>query len=306
MQKSKNKLEQELHYVKMEEHQLGDELESTLESERKEFEQHLIDMQHKMKKEMIQKNQELEESLYQLKSEMEMLMNKVEEQARLIDSGREKIKSQQKDLELKDQQYANKVQKLEEEYKTKTFSKLVETTGNLAPDNVYRSKIIPKIDEDKTAVKIEENQSSVSTVKSSPKTTLDERPISRYRNEGPIAPKLATFDGKSEWKPYYLQFIHIANKYNWDTQQNTRPLSIQTDFKLLADKLNQRFGNKDIPYTIRRQLQDVRQNDDEMIDEFAERVQEMATDGYIDTPEHVAETISVDAFLKGCTDKKAA
>ncbi|CAG2215849.1 unnamed protein product [Mytilus edulis] len=176
---------------------------------------------------------------------------------------------------------------------------------------------------DKTAVKTEENRSSASTVKSTPKTTLDERPISRYRNEGPIAPKLATFDGKSEWKPYYLQFIHIANKYNWDTQQkldklieclrekalkffSTRPLSIQTDFKLLADKLNQRFGNKDLPYTIRRQLQDVRQNGDEMIEEFAERIQEMATDGYIDTPEHVVETISVDAFLKGCTDKKAA
>ncbi|CAG2219646.1 unnamed protein product [Mytilus edulis] len=44
-------------------------------------------------------------------------------------------------------------------------------------------------------------------------------------------------------------------------------------------KLNQRFGNKDLPYTIRRQLQDVRQNGDEMIEEFAERVQEMATYG---------------------------
>ncbi|CAC5399678.1 unnamed protein product [Mytilus coruscus] len=43
-----------------------------------------------------------------------------------------------------------------------------------------------------------------------------------------------------------------------------------------------------------------------MIGEFAERVQEMETDGYIDIPEHVVETISVDTFLKGCTDKKAA
>ncbi|XP_071145025.1 myosin-11-like [Mytilus edulis] len=323
MQKYKNKFEQELHYVKIEERQRCEELESTLESERKEFEQHLLDMQHKMKMEAVQKSQELEESFYQLKTEREMLMNKVEEQARLIDNDREKIKSQQKELEVKDQQHATRVQKLEEDYKTKTFSKLVETTGNLAPDNVYKSKIIPKVDADKTAVKIAENKSSVSTVKSTPKTTLDERPISRHRNEGPIAPKLATFDGKSEWKLYYLQFIHIANKYNWDTQQkldklieclrekalkffSTRPLSIQTDFKLLADKLNQRFGNKDLPYTIRRQLQDVRQNGDEMIEEFAERIQEMATDGYIDTPEHVVETISVDAFLKGCTDKKAA
>ncbi|VDH98510.1 Hypothetical predicted protein [Mytilus galloprovincialis] len=141
MQKYKNKFEQELHYVKIEERQRGDELASTLESERKVFEQHLTDMQHKMKKET-----------------------------------------------------------------------------------------------------------------SIPKTTLDERPISRYRNEGRIAPKLATFD---------------------------------------ADKLNQRFGNKDLPYTIRRQLQDVRQNGDEMIDEFAEREQKKATYDFIDTPEHVVDTISV-------------
>ncbi|CAC5378212.1 unnamed protein product [Mytilus coruscus] len=70
--------------------------------------------------------------------------------------------------------------------------------------------------------------------------------------------------------------------------------------------MNQRFGNKDLPYTIRRQLQEVRQNIDETIEEFAERVQEMATDGYgPNTPENVVETISVDAFLKGCSDKKA-
>lgn len=32
----------------------------------------------------------------------------------------------------------------------------------------------------------------------------------------------------------------------------------------------------------------------------------MATDGCLNTPEHVVDTISVDAFLKGCSDKKAA
>ncbi|CAC5368489.1 unnamed protein product [Mytilus coruscus] len=117
-----------------------------------------------MKQEMVQKSQEHEESFYQLKSEREMLMNEIEEQARIIDSVEKKIKSKPKELEFKDQQYATKVQKLEDEYKAKTFSKLVETTGNLAPDNIYKSKMIPKIDENKTAVKIEENQSSMSTV----------------------------------------------------------------------------------------------------------------------------------------------
>ncbi|CAC5389362.1 unnamed protein product [Mytilus coruscus] len=182
MQKSKDKLEQELQYVKSEEHQRYGEIESTLETERKEFQQHIMDMQHQMKQEIIQSRQKHEESFCELKAEREMLMNKIEEQARIIDN---------------------------------------------------------------------------------------DRSSSRYRNEGPVAPKLATFDGKSEWKPYYLQFIHIANKYNWDKQlkldklieclrdkalkfYSTRPPSTQDDFRLLSDKLNQRFGNKDL------QLQDVR------------------------------------------------
>ncbi|CAC5410873.1 unnamed protein product [Mytilus coruscus] len=75
---------------------------------------------------------------------------------------------------------------------------------------------------------------------------------------------------------------------------------------MLVQKLSQRFGNKDLPHTIRRQLQEVRQFVDESIEEFSERIQELATDCYLNTPENVVDTIAVDAFLKGCTDKKAS
>lgn len=91
----------------------------------------------------------------------------------------------------------------------------------------------------------------------------------RHRNDGPVPPNLSVFAEKSEWKPYYMQFNHIANKYNWDKQQrlnrlieclrdkalkfvNTRQDSIQKDYDILVQKLNQRFGNKDLPHTIRR------------------------------------------------------
>jgi len=70
--------------------------------------------------------------------------------------------------------------------------------------------------------------------------------------------------------------------------------------------MNQRFGKKDLPHSIRRQLQDVRQNLDESIEEYTERVQEMATYGYIDATEDIIERMAVDAFLKGCIDRKAA
>ncbi|VDI68079.1 Hypothetical predicted protein [Mytilus galloprovincialis] len=92
-------------------------------------------------------------------------------------------------------------------------------------------------------------------------------------SSGPSPQRLPCYDGKTEWKPYYMQFIHFSNRYKWDSKQrldrlieclrdkalkfySTRPLSVQNDFVLLSEKLNQRFGNKDLPYTIRRQLQE--------------------------------------------------
>lgn len=67
----------------------------------------------------------------------------------------------------------------------------------------------------------------------------------------------------------------------------------------------QRLGNKDLPHSIRKQLQDVKQNVEESIEELTERVQEMATDGYSEATEDIVELMAVDAFLKGCNDKKA-
>lgn len=114
----------------------------------------------------------------------------------------------------------------------------------------------------------------------------------RHRNDGPVPPNLSVFAEKSEWKPYYMQFNHIANKYNWDKQQrldrlieclrdkalkfvNTQQDSIQKDYDILVQKLNQRFGNKDLPHTIRRQLQEAKQLFDESLEDFSERVQEI-------------------------------
>jgi hypothetical protein len=42
----------------------------------------------------------------------------------------------------------------------------------------------------------------------------------------------------------------------------------------------------------------------ESIEELTERVQEMATDGYSEATEDIVELMAVDAFLKGCNDKK--
>ena len=141
--------------------------------------------------------------------------------------------------------------------------------------------------------------------------------------KGPAPPKMSTFDGKSDWRPFYTQFTHIASRYKWTDQQrldklieclrdralkyfSSRPAEDQDSFKKLSAKLDERFGKKDLPHIIRRQLQDIKQDPDDSIEEFADKVQEMTTDGYPDTPDNCRQTVAIDAFLRGCQNKQAA
>ena len=87
---------------------------------------------------------------------------------------------------------------------------------------------------------------------------------------------------------------------------SSRPENVQKDFKLLCQKLRERFDKKDQPHIIRRQLQEIQQNTEETIEEFAERIEELSTEAYPDTPDFFRNTITIDAFLRGCTEKRAA
>lgn len=70
--------------------------------------------------------------------------------------------------------------------------------------------------------------------------------------------------------------------------------------------MNKRFGCKDEPATVRTTLQQVKQKEEETLEEFAEKVHELASDGYPGAAEDVIETIAIDAFLRGCQVKRAA
>ena len=81
--------------------------------------------------------------------------------------------------------------------------------------------------------------------------------------------------------------------------------TIQESYILLRDKFRQRFGHKDEPVTIRQQIQHLKQNEDESLEEFAERMHSLATDEYPATVGDMVETIATDGFLKGCSNKQA-
>ncbi|VDI19471.1 Hypothetical predicted protein [Mytilus galloprovincialis] len=147
------------------------------------------------------------------------------------------------------------------------------------------------------------------------KSGVNYKPPSTPDKYGPSAPKLAIFDGKSDWRPYFLQFSTIADRYKWTDEQrlfkliellrdralkyySNRVKSLQANYKLFCQKFNEKFGKKELPHILRRLLQDLRQENEENLRDFAERAQELAVDGYPDTPEKFAETLATDAFFE--------
>ena len=155
------------------------------------------------------------------------------------------------------------------------------------------------------------------------KTNVNSSGHGQNRPSGPTPPKMGTFTGKEEWRHYFLKFCHITNKYEWSDQDRldklieclrdralnlftTRPKFVQNNYKLICKKMEERFGCKDLPQVIRRQLQELRQFPEEQLEEYAERAQYLAVDGFPGTSDDFLQIVATDAFLKGCHDKRAA
>ena len=73
-----------------------------------------------------------------------------------------------------------------------------------------------------------------------------------------------------------------------------------------CDCLNNRYGRKDPPHTLRHQLQSIKQLVDEDLESYAERVQQLAYDAHPDALDQTIQDAAVDAFLRGCKEKRAA
>ena len=85
-----------------------------------------------------------------------------------------------------------------------------------------------------------------------------------------------------------------------------RELRIGNDFRLLKEKLSRRFGAKGAPITVRRGLQFISQEENESLEEYSQRVHFLVMDGYTGAREKTIEHLSVEYFLRGCLDKRAA
>ena len=134
---------------------------------------------------------------------------------------------------------------------------------------------------------------------------------------------MSTFDGtgKPSWESFIYQFERTANRRNWRNKRKTgrlidcskdialeyaRKVNKDDDYDSLRKKMKRRFSKKPEPVTARRQLQYVRQQEHESLEDFAHKVYVLALDGYEKCDDDAIEDIATEAFLRGCKEKEAA
>ena len=142
----------------------------------------------------------------------------------------------------------------------------------------------------------------------------------------PPPPKMSTYNGQQDWRPYIMQFERMARRYNWTPEERLDRLTdslrdkaldfygslddeTRENYHLLSLKLDQRFGCTDPPASMRRKLASLKQRADEKLEEFAERAQKLAQDSYPHFDGEavlIIQTMAMEAFLRGCTHQQAA
>ena len=80
---------------------------------------------------------------------------------------------------------------------------------------------------------------------------------------------------------------------------------MNTDYETLKKGLTERFGTKDPPLSFRRELQSVKQSDEERLEEFGQRIIFLVMEGHPQAKKETIEDIAVETFSKGCKDRAA-
>ena len=144
----------------------------------------------------------------------------------------------------------------------------------------------------------------------------------RDRSRSPQPPKMPVFTGKGglSWEGFIYQFERTANRRDWeDKKKICRFLDCLSEVALeyarrahtstyaeLRKYMKQRFSKKEEASAARRQLQFVKQQEQESLEEFAERVQFLTMDGFDSKSGDVIDQLGTEAFLRGCREKDAA
>ena len=150
------------------------------------------------------------------------------------------------------------------------------------------------------------------------------QPFTHRNRHVPVKePKLSKYDGSIPWRVYEVKLLHLAQRYQWDDDTkisklvealegralkffSNLPINVQGNFEAVRKKMNNRFLPKEPAITVQKQLQTIRQNVDERLEEWAEHCQQCAYDAWGNISPEVAELAAVEAFLGGVLETEAA
>ena len=144
----------------------------------------------------------------------------------------------------------------------------------------------------------------------------------RDKSRSPQPPKMPIFTGSGtlSWEAFIYQFERTSSRRNWDNDKKLCRFldclsevaleyarrSHPSSYEELRKYMKRRFSKKEEASSARRQLQYVRQMENESVEEFAERVHFLTMDGYFKSSTNIIDQIGTEAFLRGCKEKDAA
>ena len=136
-------------------------------------------------------------------------------------------------------------------------------------------------------------------------------------------PKGLIFDGKSNWFAFKHKFSLYASQLGWTPEDCFNCLCWSLtgkvadfyailleqkhtlNYRQLLNKLESRFGAKELPATAEGLFQQATQAPRETLEDWADRIMTLATRAFKDLPEHYSNSQAVVRFCQGLTDKEA-
>ena len=144
-----------------------------------------------------------------------------------------------------------------------------------------------------------------------------------YRHGNPRKhPKALRFDGKTNWLSFKKKFNSYRKVMKWSETESKDYLmwslegkaldffTITSDiekysFRKIIEKLEARFGVKELTETSKVKFQQASQRPDESLEDWEDRVMTLATPAFVDLPEDHLKQEAIAKFSQGCCDKDA-
>lgn len=147
---------------------------------------------------------------------------------------------------------------------------------------------------------------------------------SSSRSNSPPPPRLQLFSGDPtslSWTSFIMKFDRIAQRRGWsDEKKLDRLYYCLTDkaleyasksenkdnFNSLKQELALRFDLKDEPIAARHRLHLAKQDDDESLEAYLQKILTITMDGYKNASAGLIQQMATESFLRGCKHKDAA